>query len=48
MIATMWYMTLQDILKKHGITELRDFTERAGIASRQQAWSLWHVTGCKF
>jgi transcriptional regulator with XRE-family HTH domain len=42
MNATMRCMKLQDILKQHGITELRDFMERAGISSRQQAWSLWH------
>ena len=42
MNATMRCMTLQDILKKHGITELRAFIERAGLSSRQQAWSLWH------
>lgn len=42
MNATMRCMKLQDILKQHGITELRDFMERAGIPSRQQAWSLWH------
>jgi hypothetical protein len=42
MIATMQCMKLQDILRQHGITELRDFMERAGIHSRQQAWSLWH------
>jgi len=35
-------MKLQEILKQHGITELRDFMERAAIPSRQQAWSLWH------
>jgi hypothetical protein len=40
--ATMRYMQLQDILRQHGITELRDFLERAGIPSRRQAWSLWH------
>ena len=42
MNATMRCMKLQDILKQHGITELRDFMERAAIPSRQQAWSLWH------
>src|SRR5262245_15988436 len=42
MNATMRCMKLQDILQQHGITELRDFMERAGISSRQQAWSLWH------
>jgi transcriptional regulator with XRE-family HTH domain len=41
MNATMRCMKLQDILKEHGITELLDFMERAGITSRQQAWSLW-------
>jgi hypothetical protein len=42
MIATMRCMKLQDILRRHDIMELRDFMERAGIPSRQQAWSLWH------
>ena len=42
MNATMRCMKLQDILRQHGITELREFMERAGIPSRQQAWSLWH------
>jgi transcriptional regulator with XRE-family HTH domain len=42
MNATMRCMKLQDILKQHGITELRVFMERARIPSRQQAWSLWH------
>jgi transcriptional regulator with XRE-family HTH domain len=42
MNATLSRMTLQEILREHGITELRQFMERAGIPSRQQAWSLWH------
>jgi transcriptional regulator with XRE-family HTH domain len=42
MDATLCCMKLQAILKRHGITELRDFMERAGFTSRQQAWSLWH------
>jgi transcriptional regulator with XRE-family HTH domain len=42
MNATLGAMTLQEILRQHGITELREFMERAGIPSRQQAWSLWH------
>jgi len=35
-------MKLQEILQQHGITTLREFMERAGISSRQQAWQLWH------
>jgi transcriptional regulator with XRE-family HTH domain len=42
MNVTLGSMTLQEILRRHGITELRHFMERAGIPSRQQAWSLWH------
>jgi transcriptional regulator with XRE-family HTH domain len=42
MDTTFGYMTLQEILIEHGITTLREFMERAGIPSRQQAWSLWH------
>jgi transcriptional regulator with XRE-family HTH domain len=42
MNATLRLMKLQEILRQHGITELHDFMERAGIPSRQQAWSLWH------
>jgi len=42
MHTTFEYMTLQEILIAHGITTLREFMERAGIPSRQQAWSLWH------
>jgi hypothetical protein len=39
---TLGCMKLKEILEHHGITELRDFMERAGLSSRQQAWSLWH------
>jgi transcriptional regulator with XRE-family HTH domain len=42
MNATVDRMKLQEILRRHGITELRVFMERAGFNSRQQAWSLWH------
>jgi transcriptional regulator with XRE-family HTH domain len=42
MSVTLGSMTLQEILQQHGITTLRDFLERAGLTSRQQAWSLWH------
>jgi transcriptional regulator with XRE-family HTH domain len=42
MDVTLGGMTLQEILEQHGITTLRDFMERAGLPSRQQAWSLWH------
>ena len=42
MDVTLGGMTLQEILEQHGITTLRDFMERSGLASRQQAWSLWH------
>jgi transcriptional regulator with XRE-family HTH domain len=34
-------MTLRQILKRHGITTLREFQARAGF-SRQHAWNLWH------
>jgi hypothetical protein len=36
MNATMRCMKLQDILKQHGITELRDFMERAGVEAHSQ------------
>ncbi len=40
--VTLGVMTLQEILRQHGITTLREFIERAGFSSRQQAWALWH------
>jgi transcriptional regulator with XRE-family HTH domain len=33
-------MTLQTVLKRHGIT-LKELRERTGM-SRQQGWNLWH------
>jgi transcriptional regulator with XRE-family HTH domain len=42
MSLTLECMTLQDILRQHQITTLREFTQRSGL-SRQQAWSLWHA-----
>ena len=34
-------MTLQTLLKQHGITTIRELTHRTGL-SRQQGWNLWH------
>ncbi len=41
MQTTVRRMTLRQILKRHGITTLRDFQARTGF-SRQHAWNLWH------
>jgi len=34
-------MTLQTLLRQHGITTLKEFTQRSG-QSRQHSWRLWH------
>jgi transcriptional regulator with XRE-family HTH domain len=34
-------MTLQTVLQQHGITTIKEFTERSG-QSRQHSWRLWH------
>jgi hypothetical protein len=34
-------MTLQTLLKRHGITSIKALREHTGV-SRQQGWSLWH------
>jgi hypothetical protein len=34
-------MTLQTLLKRHGITSIKALREHTGL-SRQQGWSLWH------
>ena len=34
-------MTLQTILRRYGITRIRDLMHRTGL-SRQQSWNLWH------
>jgi transcriptional regulator with XRE-family HTH domain len=34
-------MTLQTLLRQHGITTIKEFTHRTGL-SRQQSWNLWH------
>jgi hypothetical protein len=34
-------MTLQTLLRKHGITTIKELTHRSGL-SRQQNWRLWH------
>jgi len=41
MNATLARMTLQEILKNHGIHTIRKLCEDAGL-SRQQGWMLWH------
>jgi transcriptional regulator with XRE-family HTH domain len=35
-------MTLQELLKRHGITAIKDFAQRSEL-SRQHAWNLWHA-----
>jgi len=34
-------MTLQTLLRQHGITTIKELTQRSGL-SRQQNWRLWH------
>jgi transcriptional regulator with XRE-family HTH domain len=34
-------MTLQTVLRQHGITTIKELTQRSGL-SRQQNWRLWH------
>jgi transcriptional regulator with XRE-family HTH domain len=34
-------MTLQTLLRQHGITTIKELTHRSGL-SRQQNWRLWH------
>jgi transcriptional regulator with XRE-family HTH domain len=40
MLAIVRGMTLQTLLKRHGITTIKDFGQRAEL-SRQHAWNLW-------
>jgi len=35
-------MTLQKLLKRHGMTTIKAFAQRAEL-SRQHAWNLWHA-----
>jgi transcriptional regulator with XRE-family HTH domain len=41
MRATFRGMTLQTLLRQHGITKIKDLMHRSGL-SRQQSWNLWH------
>jgi transcriptional regulator with XRE-family HTH domain len=41
MDITLEGMTLQTLLRQHGITTIRELTHRTGL-SRQQCWNLWH------
>jgi transcriptional regulator with XRE-family HTH domain len=34
-------MTLQTLLRQHGITRIKELMHLAGL-SRQQSWNLWH------
>jgi transcriptional regulator with XRE-family HTH domain len=34
-------MTLQTLLRQHGITTIKELMHRTGL-SRQHCWSLWH------
>jgi transcriptional regulator with XRE-family HTH domain len=42
MLAIVSGMTLQDLLKRHGITRIKELAERAEL-SNQHAWNLWHA-----
>jgi hypothetical protein len=35
-------MTLQTLLRQHGITTIKELRHRSGW-SRQQSWNLWHA-----
>ena len=41
MNARLRGMTLQTLLKQHGITSIKELKDRTGL-SRQQSWNLWH------
>jgi transcriptional regulator with XRE-family HTH domain len=41
MRATVKGMTLQTLLRQHGITTIKELMHRSGL-SRQQSWNLWH------
>jgi transcriptional regulator with XRE-family HTH domain len=41
MNARLMGMTLQTLLKQHGITSIKELKDRTGL-SRQQSWNLWH------
>jgi transcriptional regulator with XRE-family HTH domain len=42
MLAIVRSMTLQELLKRHGMTTIKAFAQRAEL-SRQHAWNLWHA-----
>jgi hypothetical protein len=41
MRARFGVMTLQIVLRQHGITTIKELTQRSGL-SRQQNWCFWH------
>jgi transcriptional regulator with XRE-family HTH domain len=41
-LAIVGGMTLQELLKQHGITRIKELAERTGLSS-QHAWNLWHA-----
>jgi transcriptional regulator with XRE-family HTH domain len=41
MRATVRGMTLQTLLRQHGITKIKELMHQTGL-SRQQSWNLWH------
>jgi transcriptional regulator with XRE-family HTH domain len=41
MRATFGGMTLQTLLKQHGITRIKELQAATGL-SKQQCWNLWH------
>jgi transcriptional regulator with XRE-family HTH domain len=42
MLAIVRGMTLQELLKRHGIVTIKDFAHRTKL-TRQHAWNLWHA-----
>ena len=42
MCARFSSMTLQTLLRQHGITSIKELRHRTGL-SRQQSWNLWHA-----
>lgn len=42
MRATVRGMTLQTLLRQHGITRIKELRAATGL-SKQQCWNLWHA-----
>jgi len=43
MAETPTGVTLQAVLRRHGITTIKELQHKTGI-SKQHAWGLWHAT----